>query len=87
MKKVYISLYSKKGDKLISAMGFINVETKTVYIPKISKKGTAYIDEIVVDYLEVSTNGYLATEIVYIDDKVFSNTYYLSFPNDKKGAK
>lgn len=75
MKKVHICLYSNRtGDPIVSAIGMVDTESKTLYIPKVSKKGTAYIDVVVCD----SITGRDAIQMVYTEnDRVFENHYYI----------
>lgn len=75
MKKVHISLFSKKGEQLISAIGLIDTEAKVMFIPKVSKKGTNYID--VVNYDEM--HGNIVSQYGYTeDDRTFVNNYYVN---------
>lgn len=84
MKKVHISLYSKKGDQLISAIGLHDTENKVLYIPRISKKGMAYIDKV--DYDEI--HGNIVSEYVYTeDDRTFVNNYYIHELSESKESK
>ena len=74
MKKVHISLFSKKGDQLVSAIGLIDTESKVMFIPKVSKKGASYID--IVQFDEI--HGNIVTQYVYTeDDKCYVNNYYV----------
>ena len=78
MKKVHITLKSKKGDTLISAVGFIDTETKKMLIPKVSKKGMPYIDTVDCEDIRTTDYGYMVINVVVgKDDRMYVNTYYL----------
>ena len=79
MVKVHISLKSRKGDTLISAVGFIDTEKKAMYIPKVSKKGMPYIELVICEDLRTTDYGYIVNNVVVgNDDRMYVNTYYLT---------
>lgn len=83
MKKVLINLFSKKGDLLIDAVGYVDTEAKVLYIPGISKKGRPYIADVKIDYIK----GNAAVQTVYTeDDRQFTNIYYI-YELTEKGTK
>lgn len=86
MQKVYITSYNKKGDLLFSAVGMHDTKAKVIYIPKVSKKGIAYFEEVEYKQLRTTKTGsYAIDDIIYIDDRAFVNTYFFRELNEKKG--
>ena len=88
MTKVHITLKNKKGDTLISAVGLIDLETKDMLVPKVSKKGTPYIDIIKCEDVRKTEYGYIVINVdVSNDDRVYVNTYYLTDLTKTKESK
>lgn len=76
MEKVYISKVLK-GKEPIHSIGMLDVSSKHLYIPCVSKKGLAFIDVVECDYVDKIDNGYKCTVIVVTPEgNHYVNTYF-----------
>ena len=81
MEKVYITKVLK-GKEPTHAIGMLDTDSKKLYVPFVSKKGTPMIDIVDIDYLSKVDGGYCCEVIVITeDDRHFVNVYYANTLN------